>query len=207
MLQCVYICYIQTALWKRRITILPIERQNCIKELLEKHGSMKISDLSQKLSVSEMTIHRDLKPLIDEGFLIKTFGGVTLSKKIKDAGGNSCVYCHQNITEKLSFRLVLNDHTIETACCSHCGLLRFRQIDERVEQVMCQDFLRSTTINAKTGYFVMDTTLNLGCCQPQVLPFKHKEEAEKFIKGFGGRVSTFHEAKEIVYNEMSLKDN
>lgn len=168
---------------------------------------MKISELSSKLSVSEMTIHRDLKPLIDEGFVIKTFGGVTLSQKQDQRMSNTCVYCHQNISEKLSFRLVLDDNTIETACCCHCGLLRFLQIKDKITQLMCQDFLRSTTINAKTGYFVMETSLNLGCCQPQVLPFKHKEEAEKFTKGFEGTILTFQEAKKLVYDEMSLRND
>jgi len=188
--------------YERRITILPIERQNRIKELLQKNKSMKITELSSKLSVSEMTIHRDLKPLVDEGFVIKTFGGVTLSNKGDYSTGNHCIYCHQNINDKLSFRLVLNNNNIEITCCSHCGLLRFLQIKKEVNQVICQDFLRLTTINAKTAFFVIDTTLDLGCCQPQVLPFEYKEHAQKFVKGFSGIVSTFDEAVKFVYDGM-----
>ncbi len=60
--------------------MLPIERQQKIKELLSKHHYMKISDLSEELGVSEMTIHRDLKPLINDGAVLKTFGGVSIAQ-------------------------------------------------------------------------------------------------------------------------------
>lgn len=163
---------------------------------------MKISDLSSTLAVSEMTIHRDLKPLIEEGFVIKTFGGVTLSNKYKVLPQNACVYCQQNFNDKLAFRIVLNDGEIETTCCGHCGLLRFQQIHDQINQVMCLDFLLLTTINARRAHFVMNTSLNLGCCQPQVLPFEHKEEAEMFVKGFSGEIYTFNEAVNIVYQDM-----
>lgn len=185
------------------VIILPIERQNFIKKLLLKNKSMKISELSSSLSVSEMTIHRDLKPLVDEGFVIKTFGGVTLSEQIDQLTGNSCIYCNQCVHDKLSFRLVLDHNDIEIACCGHCGLLRFHQIEVKVRQVMCQDFLRLTTLNAKKAYFVLETTLQLGCCQPQLLPFEHLEDAEKFVKGFKGRISSFDEALKFVLDEMN----
>src|SRR5690625_7888217 len=58
--------------------MLPIERQNRIKELIQVKHNMKISELSKELCVSEMTVHRDLKPLIDAGIVIKTFGGISL---------------------------------------------------------------------------------------------------------------------------------
>src|SRR5690625_5267804 len=185
----------------RGIIILPIERQNFIKQLMQKNHSMKISELSEKLAVSEITIHRDLKPLIDEGYVLKTFGGVTLSKK-EVSSQDRCTYCHSNIHHKLSFKLILKNGGSETTCCPHCGLLRYRQISTQVEQVICQDFLRMTTINARGAHFVMESSLELGCCQPQVLPFEYEKHAKQFVKGFNGVIYSFYEDIHIVYEEM-----
>ncbi len=185
--------------------MLPFERQEKIRSLIQSNKNIKISELSQKLGVSEMTIHRDLKPLIDEGLIIKTFGGITLAQKahIPSENGNDCVYCKRSLNEALSYRLILDTNKVEVACCAHCGLLRYQQIKEHVLQAICYDFLRRTTISAPLGWYVMDTSLNVGCCQPQVLPFEYKEHAEKFAKGFGGSVFSFEETLEALPNKMN----
>jgi len=54
--------------------MLPAERQTYIKELIQAENHIKISELSKRLDVSDMTIHRDVKVLIDEGVVVKTFG-------------------------------------------------------------------------------------------------------------------------------------
>lgn len=160
---------------------------------------MKISELSNELNVSEMTIHRDIKPLIDEGFVMKTFGGVTLANNEKSEHHHStqCIICSREINERLAYRLILANNKIEVACCAHCGLLRQRQLGESVIQAICPDFLKQTTISASLAWFVMDTSIHMGCCHPQVLTFEWKEHADKFVKGFGGEVFSFNKAIEI----------
>src|SRR5690625_4620171 len=54
-------------LFKGGLFMLPIERINRIKEIVTDKQTIKISELSKILNVSEMTIHRDLKPLIADG--------------------------------------------------------------------------------------------------------------------------------------------
>ncbi|MFS8580507.1 MAG: DeoR family transcriptional regulator, partial [Novibacillus thermophilus] len=61
--------------------MLPIERQKHIRDLIQKKKTLKISELSEYLQVSEMTVYRDIKPLIEEGLIEKTFGGVSLVEK------------------------------------------------------------------------------------------------------------------------------
>ena len=61
--------------------MLPIERQRQIKLLVQKNKTVKISELSEQFAVSEMTIYRDIKPLLEEGFITKTFGGIALAEK------------------------------------------------------------------------------------------------------------------------------
>lgn len=189
--------------------MLPKERQNRIKELLQAKQYIKISELSTELGVSEMTIHRDLKPLINEGIVIKTFGGVSLVNESthKGSASDECVYCGRKVTERLAYRLFLPNNDIETACCAHCGLLRHRQLDGQVVQAICPDFLRHTTISAPLAWFVMDTSIQMGCCHPQVLSFEWKETADKFVKGFGGEVYSFSEAVETIFQKMNGSDH
>ena len=53
----------------------PQERQQLILKRLDARGQVTISDLSRRLSVSEMTIRRDLDQLETEGLLRRTHGG------------------------------------------------------------------------------------------------------------------------------------
>lgn len=187
--------------------MLPIERQKRIKELIKQKNHMKISELSNVLGVSEMTVHRDLKPLIDEGAVIKTFGGVTAAPKTKNNHPNteSCIICSHIINERFSYRLILPNNKTEIACCPHCGLIRHLQLSDEVIQAICYDFLRQTTLSATLAWFVMDTSVHIDCCQPQVLTFEQRDHADKFVKGFGGKVYSFNEAMKSVLAEMNRK--
>lgn len=184
--------------------MLPSERQGCIREWIEKENSMKISELSERLGVSEMTVHRDLRSLIDEGLVEKTFGGIT-KKTVTESSApdHTCFYCSRHVRERLAYRLILPDHVIRQACCAHCGLLLHQQFKDAAIQAICHDFLTETTISALQASFVLDADLDIGCCQPQVLSFGRKEDAERFVKGFGGSVYTFQGAMGTVQARMN----
>ena len=184
--------------------MLPIERINRIKELIQKRQNIKISELSHILNVSEMTIHRDLKSLVDEGIILKTFGGISLvNNDINTQNENLCVVCSRTIHSKLGYRIILSNNNIEMACCGHCGLIRERQLGNKVVQSICQDFFRQTTLSAKLAWFVFDTSIDLGCCQPQVLTFERKDHADKFIKGFDGIIASFDTALDLIHKKMN----
>lgn len=182
--------------------MLPIERQKHIRDLIQKKKTLKISELSEYLQVSEMTVYRDIKPLIEEGLIEKTFGGVSLVEKREGIDTTRCVYCQKPYNDKWAYRLFLPKDKVETACCAHCGLLRHRQLGDDVVQAICQDFFVHTTTSAPLTWFVMETSLNVTCCQPHVLPFAEREHAEKFVKGFGGHVYEFRKAMDVVYEKM-----
>lgn len=185
--------------------MLASERQKKIKELVMSRYSLKISELSEMFKVSEMTIHRDIKPLIESGFIEKSFGGISLvSRETKGQNSNECVLCQKSLNQRLAFRLILRENRVETACCTHCGILRHQMLGEEVLETLCSDFFSDTTISAMTASFVMDTTIDLGCCQPQVLPFKHKEHAEGFVQGFSGTVLSYTEALKKVTGQMEI---
>lgn len=182
--------------------MLPVERVLRIKERIHEEKTLKISELSKEFGVSEMTIHRDVKPLIEDGLLIKTFGGISLAQSSPFENQNVCIYCSGSIHEKMAYRLILSNHIIEKACCGHCGLLRHRQLGSEVTQAICYDFFRQTTIPVQQAYFIMDTSVDMGCCQPQVLTFEREKHAHQFVNGFGGHVYSFQEAMQVVYNKM-----
>lgn len=61
-----------------------MERLQAIRETLYENGSVEVVTLSKMLSVSEMTIRRDLDKLEKEGLVVKTYGGAILKKDVND---------------------------------------------------------------------------------------------------------------------------
>ena len=72
--------------------MLPIERQQQILSWLEREGTLRVSEISKRLEVSEMTVYRDLKPLIDEQKISKTSNGITLVSTSYETSSR-CSYC------------------------------------------------------------------------------------------------------------------
>jgi DeoR/GlpR family transcriptional regulator of sugar metabolism len=71
--------------------MLKQERQAYIVHQVNLHNKVLSSDLSDKISVSEDTIRRDLQELADKGKIIKVHGGA-LSKSFHSSFNNSQVY-------------------------------------------------------------------------------------------------------------------
>lgn len=184
--------------------MLPKERQKRMRALIQKHQSLRISQLSDMLQVSEMTVHRDLKKLLDEGVVTRTYGGVEWKAPQQDPP-IGCPLCGRLGDPRLVYRLVLMDQRVETACCSHCGLLRHHQLQEQIIQAFCQDFFTTTTISASQAWFVLQPKVEIGCCQPQVLCFAHQQTAERFIRGFGGSLHTHASAIEHLNSSLNGK--
>jgi DeoR/GlpR family transcriptional regulator of sugar metabolism len=182
--------------------MLPIERRQQMLTWLNEEGALSISEISKRLQVSEMTVYRDIKPLIDERKIIKTSGGISLAK-VKNVSSTACTYCFKESNNRHPVQIITHDLMVEQLCCPHCGLLRYKDIEKDVSQIICKDFLLNTTISAKMAYFIMDADFNMNCCQPQVLSFDSKNHAEQFQKGFGGIVLQFDEAIEEIQYRMN----
>src|SRR5690606_692300 len=141
----------------------------------------------------------------------KTFGGIALVVKeacqVNGPPADLCVYCARTINERMAYRLILSNGSIENTCCAHCGLLRHQQLGAEVQQAICQDFLKQTTISALLASYVLDTSIHINCCQPQVLTFELRQHADMFVKGFGGVVYSFAEARQIIFERMNALTN
>jgi DeoR family glycerol-3-phosphate regulon repressor len=57
------------------------KRQNEIMASVRQHGACSIIELARQLEVSDETIRRNIKPLVDQGLIDKVHGGVVLSQK------------------------------------------------------------------------------------------------------------------------------
>jgi DeoR/GlpR family transcriptional regulator of sugar metabolism len=60
-----------------------IERLQKIREIIREKKSIDVPTLSKELSVSDVTIRRDLDKLEKEGFIIKTYGGAILKENLE----------------------------------------------------------------------------------------------------------------------------
>jgi DeoR/GlpR family transcriptional regulator of sugar metabolism len=52
-----------------------------IQEIVNKNGAVKVNELAEMLSVSAMTIRRDLQSMLDKGLIDRTYGGAVLAKQ------------------------------------------------------------------------------------------------------------------------------
>ncbi len=64
--------------------MIPIERRKKIVELVESKDVMSLTELTQLLGVSTVTIRRDLKEIIKKGLLQPVFGGVRAVSRLSE---------------------------------------------------------------------------------------------------------------------------
>ncbi|MDV4149944.1 DeoR/GlpR family DNA-binding transcription regulator [Clostridium sp. AL.422] len=65
--------------------MLAITRQSQIKDIVLEKKSVTVTELSQRFSVTEETIRRDLKILESEGFLTRTYGGAFIQNGVNNS--------------------------------------------------------------------------------------------------------------------------
>lgn len=182
---------------------MPLERKKQILTWLEREKSLKTAEISKRLNVSEMTVYRDIKPLLDEEKVVKTSGGIALVNHSPESVPGTCSYCLKDSRTRLSVQLITKQQQVEHTCCPHCGLLRYDDIKENVSQIICTDFLQDTTISAKMATFLLNADINLNCCEPQVISFGSQQQAKQFQSGFGGELYDFHGAISVIKKQMS----
>jgi DeoR/GlpR family transcriptional regulator of sugar metabolism len=181
--------------------MIPTVRQNQILEWLHDQGSLTVDDLTKRLGVSVMTVHRDLDALAREGQVVKVHGGVALADTPKEArAAAACRLCARPIQSRTVFQIHMEDGATHLACCPHCGFLLLD--DSRVVSVLTTDFLYDRTLNAAQGVYLIESTVT-ACCMPSVLCFATEDDAQRFQQGFGGEIMTFAEARHYLAEHHS----
>lgn len=165
-------------------------RETRILDLLKKKGSASIDELAEACSVSRMTIHRDLNRLEELGRIRKRHGSASLAGM--ETEENSCAMCGKSTVRKKVFIIYLAGGEQQSTCCAHCGLMLL-SVTKGAWQSMTMDFLHGHMISANQAIYLIDCDL-IVCCVPTILTFGSSPEAERFQRGFGGKLASMDKA-------------
>jgi len=80
--------------------VLAVQRHKLIIEELRRHGAVRVSDLTELLAVSEMTVRRDLDSLAADGLLEKVHGGATVRGHLSADEPGFEAKSHRQLKEK-----------------------------------------------------------------------------------------------------------
>ena len=80
--------------------MLAVQRHKVIIEELRRHGAVRVSDLTELLAVSEMTVRRDLDSLAADGLLEKVHGGATAPSRQSAEEPGFEAKSHRQLREK-----------------------------------------------------------------------------------------------------------
>ena len=181
-----------------------MDRKERILEILKEKKEVTVKELSNIFNVSEMTIYRDIRELEKAGEIKRQHGSVSLntvenkeSKLVK-----TCPVCEKPITRSHPYKITINNTKTVEACCEHCGLILHKKYEDESVSAITYDFITENPVSSLDAYFVVGSSA-IPCCTPSVIPFSSKDYAEKFQKGFGGKLLTFVEA----YNEIISRSN
>jgi hypothetical protein len=178
----------------------PLERRNWILLHLRQQGSLSLDEIVAEMKVSAMTINRDVQIMATEGSVKRTHGGIILPDITHQ--GTTCPTCHAFISNRMQFLFTTSSGANLAFCCPHCGLSQIGRFSNAIG-VFATDFLYGTMIDAGNATFVIGSSVSL-CCEPSVLCFKNRNEAEAFCRGFGGSVCTLKEATNLLYSGRIL---
>ncbi len=113
-----------------------------------------------------------------------------LAETSQGPGGERCPVCG---TPPGPVRFVVEgaDGARTVFACPRCA---FQSLDMgTVRRATATDFLSRDTVDAKKAFYLRNTSYG-ACCPPFWLSFAHREDAEKFARGFGGKVLEYEEA-------------
>jgi hypothetical protein len=86
-------------------------------------------------------------------------------------------------------------------CGVQCGLTLHLRLKEKFKSGTATDLLSNRSFDAQKGFYVYKSTV-ITDMAPGFISFITRANAEKFQKGFGGKVVTYQEAIEIWKEQM-----
>jgi len=174
------------------MTSIPEQRREQILTWLKDDQLLRIDDLTQRLDVSHMTVHRDLDALVEMGLVEKVHGAVRLPDPYKITT-DTCHLCEMPVKPRLQFVITTQAGQTLRACCPHCGMMLLA-LQSDVAMALLRDFIYGRVVNVRQAYFVVESRVAL-CCEPSVIAFATKLDARNFQRGFGGEVLDFEQTR------------
>ena len=114
-----------------------------------------------------------------------------------------CIICGMDVSKYPHTRYVVT--TTEgkdfITCGVQCGLTLHLQLKEKFKSATATDLLSNRSFDAQKGFYVYKSTV-ITDMAPGFISFGIKANAEKFQKGFGGKVVTYQEALGIWKEQM-----
>lgn len=175
-------------------------RQREILKVVNQKGDLTVEELRQLIDISQATAYREIQDLAQMGLINKVSGGISRVTNTPQR----CVQCGRENNPRTAFLIEQTDGEKLVACCSHCGLMTLAK-RENISTAMTTDFFYGTMLNANQAWYVLNSSVNL-CCRPSTLTFSNPDDAQRFIRGFGGEVLDFTQAQNMIKESMAFKN-
>lgn len=117
--------------------------------------------------------------------------------------GERCVICGMDVSKYPHTRYVVRstDGKQFTTCGVQCGLTLHLKLKDKWKSASATDLLSNRTFDATKGYYVYKSSA-ITDMAPGFVAFKLKTHAEKFAKGFGGKVVSYDQALRLWKKQM-----
>jgi len=119
------------------------------------------------------------------------------------SGAERCIVCGMDVSKYPHTRYVAEttDGKKHLTCGVQCGLSLHLRFKETWKSATATDLLSNRAFEVKKGFYVYKSSV-ITDMAPGFIAFKRRDDAEKFAKGFGGRVVRYEEALEIWRKRM-----
>ncbi len=189
------------------------ERRGMILTRLKESGSLQVTELSEELQVSKMTIHRDLALLEEKGALRRIHGGAvpvpgapatsTTVDALPASKLGECLICTRPPTQHLLYTMTSRSGEQCQACCPHCGISAHIHYGDKIVMALTADYLTGKLHAAQNSWFLYGSVA-APCCHPSILTFEDEQMARRFQTGFGGTVGRLNDAIKYLREDMIL---
>ena len=114
-----------------------------------------------------------------------------------------CMVCGMDLSKYPHTRYVVKttDGKQYDTCGVQCGLTVHLRLKDKWKSATARDLLSNRPFACKQGAYVYKSSV-ITDMAPGFIPFKRRANAEKFAKGFGGKVVTYDEALDIWRKQM-----
>lgn len=115
-----------------------------------------------------------------------------------------CIVCGMDVSKYPHTHYVVKtaDGKEFVTCGVQCGLTLHLRFKDKWKSATASNLLSNRPFDVKKGFYVYKSTV-ITDMAPGFIAFKRKANAEKFAKGFGGRVVTYEGALAIWKKQMN----
>lgn len=114
-----------------------------------------------------------------------------------------CIVCGMDVSKYPHSKYAMTTTEGETfiTCGVQCGLTLHLSFKEKFKSATASDLLSNRPFDVQKGFYVYKSTV-ITDMAPGFIAFINRTNADKFQKGFGGKVVTYQEALEIWKEQM-----